>query len=83
MSDLVAEWIVKDDLCRLSREAAVWMGIGLLERSGERLYDTAILIDPGGEIRLQHRRIQPQWHGRRADPRVYCEGSEITTCQTP
>lgn len=74
---------VVNDLCRLSREATVWMGIGLLERSGDRLYDTAILIDPGGEIRLQHRRIQPQWHGRRADPRVYCEGSEITTCQTP
>lgn len=60
---------------------AVWLGIGLLEREKSRLYDSAILIDPSGSIVLRYRRIQPQWHGKNADPDTYCQGSEIRVAQ--
>lgn len=61
----------------------VWLGFGLLEREDTRLYDSAVLLRPDGSIGLKYRRIQPQWHGKKADPKVYCQGSELNTAQTP
>lgn len=60
----------------------VRLGIGMLERDGDILYDSAILFGPGGEIELKYRRIQPQWHGRNADPQVYRQGDEMPTAAT-
>ena len=59
------------------------IGLELLERDGGCLYDTAVLLDHAGEIALHYRRIQPQWHGRHADPAVYRQGSELPVAQTP
>jgi predicted amidohydrolase len=45
---------------RLSRAAVdneVFVVAGLVERYGQRLYNAAVLIDPGGEILLVHRKI--------------------------
>jgi len=70
-------------LAHRSRSACIWTAIGLLERDGNTLYDTAILIAPDGEIKLKYRRIQPQWHGRNADPQVYRQGTEVTKIDTP
>ncbi|MBN1643148.1 MAG: carbon-nitrogen hydrolase family protein [Anaerolineae bacterium] len=39
----------------------VWLGLGLLEREDARLYDTALLFTPDGEIGLRYRRM----HGMR------------------
>lgn len=61
----------------------VWLGFGLIERQGGRLYDSAVLLRPDGSIALKYRRNQPQWHGKNADPNVYCEGSEIGAARTP
>ncbi|MFQ6042501.1 MAG: carbon-nitrogen hydrolase family protein, partial [Candidatus Poribacteria bacterium] len=74
---------VTDVLAKLSRERRIWLAIGLLEREGDRLYDSAVLFTPDGEISLKHRRIQPQWHGRNADPSVYCQGAELPKTETP
>ncbi|MBV8527606.1 MAG: carbon-nitrogen hydrolase family protein [Candidatus Dormibacteraeota bacterium] len=59
-----------------ARRMHIWIGFGLLERAGGRLYDSAALIDRHGRLRLHYRRIDPQWHGPRADPTVYGEGHE-------
>ena len=61
----------------------VWLGIGLLERDEKRLYDSAVLIDKSGRIALKYRRNQPQWHGTKANPSVYCEGTDINEVSTP
>jgi predicted amidohydrolase len=45
---------------RLARAAAqhrVYVAAGLVERAGNRLYNAAVLIDPGGNLRLLHRKI--------------------------
>jgi len=62
---------------------SVWMGIGMLERKDNQLFDSAILLDQNGAIALKHRRNQPQWHGRKADPSVYRQGSHIAKAETP
>ena len=70
---------------RFARTAAslgIWLGFGILEREGTRLYDTALLVSPDGGIRLKYRRIQPQWHAKSADPAVYCQGEEFPKAQT-
>lgn len=59
-----------------ARRLRIWIGFGLLERAGSRLFDSAALIDRHGRLRLHYRRIDPQWHGPRADPNVYGEGYE-------
>ena len=61
----------------------IWLATGLLERDGNRLYDAAVLLDPTGAVHLKYRRIQPQWHGRLADPHVYCQGSDLPVADTP
>lgn len=74
---------VTDQLAYQCRSVGIWTAIGLLERDDEALYDTAVLIAPDGAIKLKYRRIQPQWHGRHADTRIYCQGTEVTKAVTP
>ena len=46
-----------DRLAQAARDAEVFVVAGLVERSGERLFNAAVLIDPSGEILLVHRKI--------------------------
>jgi N-carbamoylputrescine amidase len=61
----------------------MWLATGLLEREKGRLYDSAVLLDPRGKIALRYRRIQPQWHGKSANPAVYREGKALSVTPTP
>jgi len=70
-------------LGNLARARRVWLAIGLLERDGDRLYDSALLLSPQGTVALQYRRIQPQWHGCGADPSVYGQGTDLAGTETP
>jgi predicted amidohydrolase len=66
-----------------ARRYNLWIGLGLLERDGGCLYDSAVLIAPDKSIALKYRRNQPQWHGRAADPTVYKQGTSVNVAQTP
>lgn len=46
-----------DRLARAAGEGRIWVAAGLVERDGERLYNTAVLISPDSEIVLKHRKI--------------------------
>ncbi|HLA38438.1 MAG TPA: carbon-nitrogen hydrolase family protein [Candidatus Glassbacteria bacterium] len=46
-----------DRICNLARQHEIWIGVGLCEKDGDKLYDTAILVNPQGEIALKHRKI--------------------------
>ncbi len=70
-------------LAEEARRGHLWIGVGLLERAGEALYDSAVLLNAEGEIALHYRRITPGWHGRRADPRIYREGNALPVSETP
>jgi predicted amidohydrolase len=73
---------ITDQLAHRCQSEHIWTAIGLLERDGNELYDSAVLIAPDGEIKLKYRRIQPQWHGRQADPLVYRQGGEVLKADT-
>lgn len=72
-----------DILGGLCSKRGVWLAIGLLERDGNKLYDSAVLIDPDGKIQLKYRRISQGWHGKNANPLVYCQGTELRKVETP
>lgn len=46
-----------DRLCKLAMDNSIFISIGLAEKEGEKLYDSAILIDNKGNIILKHRKI--------------------------
>jgi len=70
-------------LSALACRKRIWLAIGLLEREDQRLYDSAVMFTPDGTIKLKYRRIHPMWHGKSADPSVYCQGTEIPRIKTP
>ena len=74
---------ITDVLGGLAQERCIWLAIGLLEREGSRLYDSAVLFRPDGEIGLKYRRISPQWHYRGADPAIYRQGTKLSKVVTP
>ncbi len=72
-----------DRLGALCARHGVWLGFGMLERQERSLYDSAVLLKPDGSIALVYRRNQPQWHGPRADPATYRQGTELPVASTP
>jgi len=70
-------------LAQAARDAQIYVGTGVLEKEGYYLYDTAVLINPEGEIILKYRRISPGWHGPRVDLEVYRHGELIPRAETP
>jgi predicted amidohydrolase len=44
-------------LAQAAKQTGMFVVAGLVERAGERLYNAAVLIDPGGQILLVHRKI--------------------------
>jgi predicted amidohydrolase len=46
-----------DALIRAARENGVYLAAGLVERAGDRLYNAAVLVGPGGDVLLHHRKI--------------------------
>jgi predicted amidohydrolase len=46
-----------DRLAQSAREHHLFVAAGLVERAGDRLYNAGVLIDPEGNVRLHHRKI--------------------------
>src|SRR5262245_2254507 len=44
-------------LAQAAREHKLHVAAGLVERAGDRLYNSAVLIGPGGDLLLHHRKI--------------------------
>lgn len=73
---------VTERVALAARENSIYVGLGLLERDGCSLYDSAVLLDPEGRIALKYRRISPGWRDRHCDARVYREGDAIGRTDT-
>ncbi|TFH00447.1 MAG: carbon-nitrogen hydrolase family protein [Candidatus Thorarchaeota archaeon] len=58
-------------------EHSTYFAAGLLERERNRIFDSAVLYDPQGNLILHYRRNDPGWHLPEDNPSVYCEGLEI------
>lgn len=44
-------------LCTAAREHGIYVAAGLVERDGDHVYNSAVLISPVGDILLKHRKI--------------------------
>ena len=64
-------------LAREARAAGVYVAAGLNERAGARLYNSAVLISPEGEILLTHRKINVLF------PDIYAVGDRLGVAETP
>ena len=64
-----------------ARKNATWVCTGLVERDGDQLFNSAVLIDPAGQLRLKHRKINELDIAHD----LYSLGrrDELATCDTP
>jgi len=78
---------IRHDIVRALRDMArackIWLCFGFFENDGGCIYDSAVLIDPAGEIAIHHRRISPHWHAQNASPAQYAQGSSLSHAATP
>jgi predicted amidohydrolase len=69
--------------CEALRDAArfnkVYVCSGLIERSGGLIFNSAVLIDPKGEIILHHRKLNELEIGHD----LYAQGDRLAVAQTP
>jgi predicted amidohydrolase len=62
-----------------ARSAGIWVVAGLTERDGERTFNTAVLLDAQGRLRLKHRKINEldiAWE-------LYTRGTALEVTDTP
>lgn len=71
------------DFCDKAKDNNIWLCFGFLENDKDCIYDSAVLINPNGEIVIHHRRINPQWRAKNMPPNQYFEGDEIKYAITP
>ncbi|MHB8071662.1 MAG: carbon-nitrogen hydrolase family protein [Candidatus Cryosericum sp.] len=67
----------------LAKANHIHVAFGILERDGAALYDSAVLVGPSGDLLLKYRRMDPSWHERSGDSRLYREGTECLAVDTP
>jgi predicted amidohydrolase len=68
-----------DTLCQVALESKIYVVAGLTERADERIYDTALLISPDGQILLRHRKINILTHVEG----MYSVGDRLAVATTP
>jgi len=68
---------------RFSEEHGTYFGAGLIEREENKIFDSAVLFNPSGELILHYRRNDQAWHSPDDDPSIYCEGNQIPVADSP
>ncbi len=68
--------------CNLAKELKIFLVLGFLESSDTKLYNTAILIDPDGDIIGKYRKTH-FYQGYDVNPEDYIPGDEYPVFDTP
>ena len=66
-------------LIAMAKKHGVFICSGLIEKAGDKVYNSAIIVDPGGKIILNHRKINELDIGHP----YYALGDKLNVCQTP
>ncbi|HXK59298.1 MAG TPA: carbon-nitrogen hydrolase family protein [Acidobacteriota bacterium] len=77
-----AEPIPDGSVCRrlmkAARENRVYVCSGLTERAGDLVFNSAVLLDPKGEVLIRHRKLNELDIGHD----LYAQGDRLSVCQT-
>lgn len=65
-------------LCKAAEQAGVYVAAGLTEHATDRVYNSAVLISPEGEILLHHSKINELDFARE----IYATGTSLQTADT-
>lgn len=68
-----------DLLSAAAQQHQVYVAAGVVERAGQKLYNSAVLIDPQGEIILHHRKVNELDFGLE----LYSVGDRLGVVETP
>ena len=68
-----------DMLAKRARQANCYMAAGVLERDGDIVYNSAVLVDRQGELVGVHRKVHPYWPG---EPAGVVPGESFDTFRT-
>ena len=63
----------------MAKKNKVFICPGLIEKAGDKVYNSAIVVDPSGEIILTHRKINELDIGHP----FYALGNKLNVCETP
>jgi predicted amidohydrolase len=63
----------------LAREHGIFLCAGLAERAGQSIFNSAVLIDPGGDVLLHHRKLNELEIARDC----YARGDRLGVAHTP
>ncbi len=66
------------ELTHLARELGIFICVGLAEKSGDKVYDSAVIIDRAGKILLLHRKLNELEIGHD----LYAPGDRLGVCHT-
>lgn len=82
-SPALAESVPEGRACRTfiasAREHGVYVCAGLTERSGDKVYNAAVLVSPDGAVLLHHRKLNELEIGHD----VYGQGDRLAVAKTP
>lgn len=75
---------IVERLCGLARKHKLYLCVGMDEKDGEKLYDSAVLIAPDGRLLARHRKINNLSDAKLMDP-PYTDGrpEDIGVVETP
>ena len=65
-------------LCRAARENSIFVCAGLIEKSGDRIYNSAVLIDDSGRLLLLHRKLNELDIAQH----LYAQGDRLSVAHT-
>jgi predicted amidohydrolase len=67
----------------IARKHQIHIAIGLLEKTDKSIFDSVVLFDDQGKMIMKYRRINPQWHTKKAPKSIYREGKITKATKTP
>jgi len=72
-------------ICNAAKEKGIWVCFGFFENNNGCIHDSAVLINPAGDIVLHQRRISPgwRWPNSQQNPSQYAEGVGLNYAETP
>lgn len=66
-------------ICRMAKENNVYICCGITERSGDAVYNSAVIIDNKGRVLLKHRKLNELDIAHD----LYAQGDRLGVCTTP